>query len=125
MKKNIIKYSIAGAISTIISYISFCIMIKLEINYIQAYIVSYLLGASTNIYTNTTYTFKRKLSIKTSLRLLAIHIASLAFGILIIDLIISHSNMTPYYAQIIVIFIRFPTIYFIKSKILSNQKKIL
>lgn len=95
--KEVLKFSIVGVLSTIITYIAYLFLVKV-ISPTISYVIAYLLGLLVNYVFNLRYTFKVKTSFKKGLRYIMCHVINLFLNVSLLNMFVSlgiSKNMAP------------------------------
>lgn len=96
------KFCITGVLNTLISTISYWIMLKIGVYYILANVISYFIGMINSYILNKKWVFKSKDSpIKTFLKFFSVSILALGLSTLILYSFVHFLKLNAFIAQIL------------------------
>jgi len=107
MNKNfnsqIIKYIFFGALNTLITFILYIFLIKLDVNYIVASTVCYIIGVIEGFILNGLFVFNEKLKFSGLSKYTLVYIVSYSINIFTLYLCVDLFGVNEIFAQMIVI----------------------
>ncbi|PES69244.1 sugar translocase [Bacillus cereus] len=102
--EKFLKFGLVGIANTLITIISYVILVKLGMNYLAANTLSYSIGVANSYYWNKNWVFQsngKDLSI--FIKFLTVNLIVLAFNTLILFILVSKISINEFIAQIFAI----------------------
>ncbi|EEL85090.1 TPA: GtrA family protein [Bacillus nitratireducens] len=102
--EKFLKFGLVGVANTLITIISYVILVKLGMNYLAANTLSYSIGVANSYYWNKNWVFQsngKDLSI--FIKFLTVNLIVLAFNTLILFILVSKISINEFIAQIFAI----------------------
>ncbi|MDM5237014.1 sugar translocase [Bacillus cereus] len=102
--EKLLKFGLVGIFNTLITIISFMILVKLGMNYLVANTISYLIGVANSYYWNKNWVFKpNNKSTSMFFKFLTVNLIVLAFNTLCLFILVDKLAFNPFIAQIFAI----------------------
>ncbi|CUB08879.1 GtrA-like protein [Bacillus cereus] len=102
--EKLLKFGLVGIFNTLITIISYFILVKLGVNYLVANLLSYLIGVANSYYWNKNWVFQssgKNLSI--FIKFLSVNLLVLAFNTLSLFILVDKFLVNEFIAQIFAI----------------------
>lgn len=120
---TILKFGSIGVMNTVLSYLIFLVLIWLNVHYLTASGLSFIVGTLFSYTVNSRYTFYVQRNIWDFTKFLSVTIASLAFGLLLLYILKSKLGIPVLIAQMFVVIVRFPFVYLLMKFIVFGLKR--
>ncbi|MFS1460810.1 GtrA family protein [Vibrio lentus] len=120
---TIVKFGSIGVMNTVLSYIIFLVLIGLNVHYLTASGLSFIVGTLFSYTVNSRYTFYVQRNILDFTKFLSVTIASLAFGLLLLYILKSKLGIPVLIAQMFVVIVRFPFVYLLMKFVVFGLKR--
>ncbi|MGN4426590.1 GtrA family protein [Bacillus cereus group sp. MYBK30-1] len=120
--EKLLKFGLVGIFNTLITIVSYFILVKLGINYLVANILSYLIGVANSYYWNKNWVFQS--SGKNSsifIKFLTVNLLVLAFNTLSLFILVDKFSINEFIAQIFAIGIGMMINFFLNKVWTFNQ----
>ncbi len=102
--EKLLKFSLVGIFNTLITIISYFILVKLGMNYLVANILSYLIGVANSYYWNKNWVFQSSgKSLPIFIKFLTVNLIVLAFNTLSLFILVDKFSINEFIAQIFAI----------------------
>ncbi|WP_377863725.1 GtrA family protein [Bacillus sp. R86525] len=102
--EKLLKFSLVGIFNTLITIISYFILVKLGMNYLVANILSYLIGVANSYYWNKNWVFQSSgKSLLIFTKFLTVNLIVLAFNTLSLFILVDKFSINEFIAQIFAI----------------------
>jgi putative flippase GtrA len=100
--KKLLKFSLIGLINTLITIISYIVLVKLGVNYILANCISYMIGLLNSYYWNKKWVFNyNEQHISVFVKFIIVNLFVLGINTLSIYLCVHNFGLNHYFAQLI------------------------
>ena len=109
---KVVKFASVGVINTLVSYSVFAVLVYIGQHYIIASVCSYITGVVTSYLLNARFTFLKVTCWQAFARFLLINSIALGFSVLVLHMFVVFAALNPLLAQIVVVVVRFPLMYF-------------
>ncbi|MEY8349123.1 GtrA family protein [Bacillus cereus] len=122
--EKFLKFGLVGIFNTLITIISYIILVKFGVNYLIANIISYLIGVANSYYWNKNWVFQsngRNLSV--FLKFLIVNLIVLAFNTLSLFILVDKLLYNEFIAQIFAIGIGMIMNFFLNKIWTFNQSE--
>ncbi|PFA20535.1 MULTISPECIES: GtrA family protein [Bacillus cereus group] len=122
--EKFLKFGLVGIFNTLITIISYIILVKFGVNYLIANIISYLIGVANSYYWNKNWVFQsngRNLSV--FLKFLIVNLIVLAFNTLSLFILVDKLLYNEFIAQIFAIGIGMIMNFFLNKVWTFNQSE--
>ncbi len=104
MMEKLLKFGLVGIFNTLITIISFGILVKLGMNYLVANTIAYLIGVANSYYWNKNWVFKpNNKSTSMFFKFLTVNLIVLAFNTLCLFILVDKLTFNAFIAQIFAI----------------------
>ncbi|PMN04619.1 hypothetical protein BCT42_13425 [Vibrio lentus] len=120
---TIVKFGSIGVMNTVLSYIIFLVLIGLNVHYLTASGLSFIVGTLFSYTVNSRYTFYVQRNILDFTKFLFVTIASLSFGLLLLYILKSKLGIPVLIAQMFVVIVRFPFVYLLMKFVVFGLKR--
>ncbi|MEZ8632162.1 GtrA family protein [Vibrio lentus] len=120
---TILKFGSIGVMNTVLSYLIFLVLIRLNVHYLTASGLSFIVGTLFSYTVNSRYTFYVQRNILDFTKFLSVTIASLAFGLLLLYILKSKLGIPVLIAQMFVVIVRFPFVYLLMKFVVFGLKR--
>jgi putative flippase GtrA len=123
LNKSFLKFLIGGILNTGLCYFIYYILIKINVNFVLALTIEYMVGIGIGFYINRTWVFNLiKYKILTSFLLyLLIYIGIFIFNLISLIYLINEKNFEPIIGQLIIIILITPVNYFVQKKLVFSK----
>lgn len=120
---TILKFGSIGVMNTVLSYLIFLVLIGLNVHYLTASGLSFIVGTLFSYTVNSRYTFYVQRNILDFTKFLFVTIASLSFGLLLLYILKSKLGIPVLIAQMFVVIVRFPFVYLLMKFVVFGLKR--
>ncbi|QWG58879.1 GtrA family protein [Bacillus mycoides] len=102
--EKLLKFGLVGIFNTLITFISFTVLVKFEMNYLIANTIGFLLGVANSYYWNKNWVFKsNNKSMSVFFKFLTVNLIVLAFNTLSLFILVDKLAFNTSIAQIFAI----------------------
>ena len=101
LSHRIVTYLIIGGANTIINLLVFYVLLKLQVNYLIANVLCFIIGVLLGYILNTLIVFKAKLHFAALLKYSSVYISSMAINLVLLFLLVHYGELNKMVAQII------------------------
>lgn len=99
---ELLKFGITGVLNTLISMLCYFLLLKLNVYYLLANVISYFVGMTNSYILNRKWVFKSDSSIiKTSIKFCCVNIITLGISTLLLYIFVHNFNFNKAIAQIV------------------------
>ncbi|MDH6027255.1 GtrA family protein [Vibrio splendidus] len=109
--------------NTVLSYLIFVVLIRLNVHYLTASGLSFIVGTLFSYTVNSRYTFYVQRNIWDFTKFFSVTLASLTFGLLLLYVLKSKLDIPVLIAQIFVVIVRFPFVYLLMKFVVFGLKR--
>lgn len=120
---TILKFGSIGVLNTVLSYLTFVVLIRLNVHYLNASGLSFIVGTLFSYVVNSRYTFYAQRDIWDFTKFLSVTLASITFSLLLLYILKSKLGIPVLIAQILIVIIRFPFIYLLMKFVVFQSKR--
>lgn len=102
--EKFLKFGLVGIFNTLITIISYNLLVKIGMNYLVANSIGYMIGVANSYYWNKNWVFRSKDNNKSLfLKFLAVNLIVFAFNTISLYLLVDKLLMNPFISQIFAI----------------------
>lgn len=122
--EKFLKFGLVGIFNTLITIISYIILVKLGMNYLIANIISYLIGVANSYYWNKNWVFRsNSKNLSVFLKFLTVNLIVLAFNTVSLFILVDKLLYNEFIAQIFAIGIGMMINFFLNKIWTFNQSE--
>lgn len=122
--EKFLKFGLVGIFNTLITIISYIILVKLGMNYLIANIISYLIGVANSYYWNKNWVFRsNSKNLSVFLKFMTVNLIVLAFNTLSLFILVDKLLYNEFIAQIFAIGIGMMINFFLNKIWTFNQSE--
>ena len=103
--REFIRFSLVGLLNTVVSYLSYVLLIELSVNYQASNVISYIIGMITSYLLNKSWTFKVKerSKIRIIIKFMIVNLLALLVSLSIVILMVEKFDINIYIGQLFAI----------------------
>ncbi len=116
-----VKFGSVGILNTVFSYLVFCGLIYADVYYLFASAISFIAGTVLSYSINARYTFSSARTTRGFVTFFSIMLGSLLLSMFLLYLLKDWLTIHVLIAQILVVAIRFPIVYWLMKRVVFHQ----